>query len=183
MIFVVNQKVILPKSHNEKEGIITVIPKSITAQSGLTQQVNRIKVSYVDGNGGMAEAWFKAESLKAWRAPKDITADLKKKHREEMEAVNAQNDREKLDWIESGNIDKTHIVKVKDGVLKDVIVPMDVDLDDKGFPIVEVTDEKEESVIEINKDTDIKEEMKQAEVKLNRRKDINSDDNSDSYIG
>lgn len=106
-MIVLNQRVILPKSHNNKEGVVTQVPKETTRQSGLVQtQRNRVKVSYTDGHGGMTEAWFAIDSLEAWRTPKDITAELEAKHQVEMDKVNAEHDKEKLNWIDTKEEEK-----------------------------------------------------------------------------
>ena len=99
-MFVLNQKVILPKSHGEKEGVIVLVPKPIRAQSGLVQNKDRVKVSYLTVGGGATEAWFATDKLQSWRKPADITAELEAKHQAEMEAVHATTQKEKLDWIE-----------------------------------------------------------------------------------
>jgi hypothetical protein len=100
-MIVLNQKVILPKSHNNKDGVVTQVPKKTTPQSGIAQITNRVKVAYQDGHGGMTEAWFTIDSLEAWRSPKDITAELEAKYQAEMDAVNAEHDKEKLEWIDT----------------------------------------------------------------------------------
>ena len=79
-MFVQNQKVILPDSHGNKEGVVTVVPKQIRQQAGLSQQLGRVKVSYSSMNGGMTEAWFNIDKLEMWRSPKDITAELEALH-------------------------------------------------------------------------------------------------------
>ena len=155
-----NQRVILPKSHGEKEGVITVMPKKLKAQSGLQQQTDRVKVSYRDGYGGMAEAWFAIGKLGVWQSPKDITAELEAKHQKKLEAVNAEKDREKLDWIEGK--DEEVVKKGNDG--QDIVEKMD----------------KSTVTIEVTKDTDIQAEMKKSEASQAQPK---SDDNSDSYVG
>ena len=158
-MFVLNQKVILPKSHGEKEGVIVLVPKPIRAQSGLVQNKDRVKVSYLTVGGGATEAWFNTNLLQAWRKPADITAELEAKHQKEMEAVHATNEKEKLDWIQA---------KVEDEDKKDN--------DGQDFP----ENGNDMNVIEVNKDTDIQAEMKKIEAQPNIKK---NDDNSDSYGG
>lgn len=158
-MFVVNQRVVLPKSHKEKEGVITVVPKEIVQQSGLQQRLGRVKVMYQDGHGGMTEGWFDIDKLSAWKSPKDITAELEAKHQKEMEAVSAEKDREKLDWIEPEEKEETPS-----------------ELFQK-----ELNKLKLDKVIEVTKETDIKEEMKKSESSQTIPK--RNDDNSDNYIG
>ena len=97
-MFSINQKVILTESHNNLEGVVVVVPKQMRVQSGLTQQLGRVKVSYMSGIG-MTEAWFKNEVLGEWIEPKDITASLKAIHQLELEKIAKENEREKLSWI------------------------------------------------------------------------------------
>ena len=159
-----NQKVILPESHQGKMGVVTVVPKKLKAQSGLQQQSDRVKVTYQDGYGGMAEAWFSIEKLSVWKTPKDMTIELEAKHQEKMETVNAEHDKEKLDWIEGK--DEKVVKKGNDG--QDI-----------------VTDEE---TIEVTDKTDIQAEMKKSEEKsiasqAMAKKPVNPNDNSDSYLG
>ncbi len=161
-MFVLNQKVILPKSHGEKEGVIVLIPKPIRIQTGLTQKRGRVKVSYVTTGGGATEAWFEIDSLQAWRKPADITAELEAKHQKEMEAVHATNEKEKLDWIES---------KIK---------PEDVEIKESPATVIQEVKPEDQVVIEVDKNTDIKAEMKKVEAEPMVKK---TDDNSDSYVG
>ena len=160
-MFVQNQKVILPKSHGEREGVIVLIPKKVRKQKGLTQVKGRVKVSYITVGGGMTEAWFAIESLQAWRKPADITAELEAKHQKEMEAVHATNEKEKLDWIQA---------KVEDEDKKDN--------DGQDFP----ENGNDMNVIEVNKDTDIQAEMKKID-QTQQTMPKKDDDNSDSFIG
>lgn len=116
-MFVIHQKVILPKSHNEKEGTVVVVPKHIRIQSGLSQNKDRVKVSYLTVGGGMTEAWFPItgdKAITAWKAPKDIKKELEAKHQQKMEEVAAEHDREKLDWIE-GQAEVIEPLKDTDG--------------------------------------------------------------------
>ena len=164
MIFIQNQKVILPKSHGEKEGVIVLIPKTVREQKGLTQVKGRVKVSYMTVGGGATEAWFAIESLQAWRKPADITAELETKHQKEMDAVHAQQDKEKLDWIQG---------KEEEEVKKDK----------QGQDIVDTTPE---DTIELTKDINIQEELKKLGVKVDKANQVipkKDDDNSDKYIG
>jgi hypothetical protein len=163
-MFVQNQKVILPKSHGEKEGVIVLIPKVVREQSGLTQTKGRVKVSYMTVGGGATEAWFQMDTLQAWRKPADITAELNAKHQKEMEAVNAEKDKLKLDWIQSQE-------------------EKDVKKDKQGQDVV---DETIKEIIVPDKNTDIIGEMKKAENKvIEATQPIvkKTDDNSDSYGG
>lgn len=176
-MFVQNQKVILPKSHGEKEGVIVLIPKVVREQSGLTQNKGRVKVSYMTVGGGATEAWFAIEALQAWRKPADITAELEAKHQAEMEAVNAERDKEKLDWIQSKVEDEDK--KGKDGqdIPEDTTPENTIEFPENGNDM---------NVIEVTKDTDIVAEMKQSEAKaIEASKSIvkKDDDNSDSYGG
>ena len=164
-MFVLNQKVILPKSHGEKEGVIVLIPKVVREQVGLTQTKGRVKVSYMTVGGGMTEAWFNIDLLQAWRKPADITAELEAKHQAEMDAVNAERDKEKLEWIQSKVEDEDK--KGKDGQDIQVVKP-------------------EDQAIAVEKNTDIKAEMQKSEAKVvEASKSIvkRDDDNSDSYGG
>ncbi len=167
-MLVQNQKVILPKSHGEKEGVVVLIPKSVREQKGLRQVKDRVKVSYMTGNGGMTEAWFDTSLLQAWRKPADITAELEVKHQKEMDEVHATVEKEKLDWIQSKVEDKDN--KGKDG--------QDITED--------LCESDNENTIEVVKTTNIQEEMKQSEAKVVKASQSivkRDDDNSDAFIG
>lgn len=141
-----HQKVILPKSHNNKDGVVTQVPKQITKQAGLKQAVERVKVAYTDGHGGMTEGWFKIDVLEAWRSPKDITEELEAKHKLEMEKVSGIQEKEKLDWIE------------------------------KNEEKAEKKELEGDKVIEVTKNTDIIKEMGTVIQSLPTKKDDNSDE-------
>ena len=158
-MFSVNQKVILPESHNNLEGVVVVVPKQLTQQTGLTQQLGRVKVSYMSGIG-MTEAWFKNEVLEEWKAPKDITAELKAIHQLELEEIAKENEREKLSWIENAGSSEDTKVNVE---------KMKAKLED-------------EEIIEVNKDTDIVKEMAKSSEQV-QAKPIKPNDNSDVYGG
>ena len=167
-MFVQNQKVILPKSHGEKEGTIVLIPKVVREQKGLSQMKGRVKVAYLTVGGGMTEAWFNIEALSAWVKPADITKELEAKHEIAMQKVAEENEKEKLEWIQSKVEEEDK--KGKDG--QDIVTP------ENGNDM---------NVIEVTKGTDIQEEMKKSEAKVVKasqaKPSVNKDDNSDAYIG
>ena len=158
-MFSVNQKVILPESHNNLEGVVVVVPKQLTQQTGLTQQLGRVKVSYMSGIG-MTEAWFKNEVLEVWKEPKDITASLKAIHQLELEKIAKENEREKLSWIENAGSSEDTKVNVE---------RMKAKLEDG-------------EIIEVNKNTDIVKEMAKSSEQV-QAKLIKLNDNSDVYGG